>query len=45
MFDYSDFDSDISKWQINNDCVVRYMFTNCPIRKKYKPKRKNKRIN
>ena len=44
MFDNSKFDNDISKWQINNDCVVRHMFDNCPIRKEYKPKRRNKRI-
>ena len=44
MFVNSFFDNDISKWQINNDCAVRYMFDNCPIRKEYKPKRRNKRI-
>ena len=44
MFDNSKFDNDISKWQINNDCVVRHMFDNCPIRKEYKPKRRNKKI-
>jgi hypothetical protein len=44
MFYDSKFDGDISKWQINNDCATAHMFTNCVIRREYKPKKRNKKI-
>ena len=40
MFRYSKFNKDISKWNIKDNCKTDYMFKNCPIKEKYKPKLK-----
>lgn len=41
---YSDkgFNLDISNWAINDKCDTYRMFSNCPIKEKYKPKRLQK---
>ena len=33
----SDFDKDISKWNINEDCDTSHMLLGCPIRDEFKP--------
>ena len=38
MFSYSDFNGDISKWNVSNVIHKLYIFDNCPIEEKYKPK-------
>ena len=38
MFAYSKFNQDISRWKLNKECNTSYMFTDCPIKKEYKPK-------
>ena len=38
MFWYSGFNGDISQWDVSNVINKRYMFTECPIKKEYKPK-------
>ena len=38
MFEYSNFNKDISKWNINNVINRKWMFDDCPIKDKYKPK-------
>ena len=37
MFYNSNFNQDISKWQINPKCEIYRMFDDCPIKKKYRP--------
>ena len=38
MFLYSKFNSDISNWDVSNVIDKSYIFDNCPIEEKYKPK-------
>ena len=38
MFLYSKFNSDISNWDVSNVIRKLYIFDNCPIEEKYKPK-------
>jgi len=38
MFSNSDFNGNISKWEINENAVTDRMFENCPIKNEYKPK-------
>ena len=38
MFFDSDFNGDISKWNVSNVIHKLYIFDNCPIKEKYKPK-------
>ena len=38
MFDSSKFNGDISKWNVSNVIHKLYIFDNCPIEEKYKPK-------
>ena len=38
MFAYSNFNSDISKWNVSNVIRKLFIFDNCPIEEKYKPK-------
>ena len=38
IFRESKFNQDISNWKINKDCLTNEMFTDCSIRKEYKPK-------
>ena len=38
MFDRSKFNSDISDWNVANVKFKLYIFDNCPIEEKYKPK-------
>ena len=33
----SNYNNDLSSWQINDNCHSRNMFFNCPIESKYKP--------
>ena len=44
MFIRSDFDSDISNWQLNPKCDTRNMFDGCKIKDEYKPKKNGKII-
>ena len=37
MFYNSDFNQDISNWQINPKCEIYKIFDDCPIKKKYRP--------
>ena len=39
LFEDSDFNGDISKWNVSEDTEIFGMFDNCPIKDKYKPKR------
>ena len=39
MFYYSEFNQDISNWKINDDCSTKKIFTECDIKRSYKPKR------
>ena len=41
MFVYSEFDGDISKWDVSNVKFKLNIFYNCHIEEKYKPKFKN----
>ena len=38
MFARSNFNGDISKWNVSNIIHKLYIFDNCPIKEKYKPK-------
>ena len=38
IFYKSKFNQDISNWKINKECLTNEMFTDCSIRKEYKPK-------
>ena len=38
MFANSNFNGDISKWNVSNVIHKLYIFDNCPIKEKYKPK-------
>jgi hypothetical protein len=38
MFSYSEFNRDISLWNVNNVTDKHKMFYGCPIKKEYKPK-------
>ena len=38
MFNESIFNQDISNWDVSNVKFKLYMFHNCPIEEKYKPK-------
>ena len=38
MFGYSKFNSDISNWDVSHVKFKSYIFYNCPIEEKYKPK-------
>ena len=38
MFLHSKFNGDISNWDVSNVVYKSYMFDNCPIEEKYKPK-------
>ena len=38
LFEESDFNGDISKWNVSNVESMEYMFNDCPIEEKYKPK-------
>jgi hypothetical protein len=40
MFDNSNFNQDISNWEINSKCDTGDMFRNCNIKDEYKPKQK-----
>ena len=39
MFYYSEFNQDISNWKINDDCSTKKIFTECDIKRSYKPNR------
>ena len=39
MFDNSPFNKDISNWKINPNCKIDFIFAECPIEEKYKPKK------
>ena len=41
MFSYSKFNSDISNWDVSHVKFKLYIFYNCPIKEKYKPKFNN----
>ena len=38
LFEDSDFNGDISKWDVSNVIFMTGMFDNCSIEEKYKPK-------
>ena len=38
MFLYSKFNNDISNWDVSNVIDKSYIFDNCPIEEKHKPK-------
>ena len=38
MFYYSEFNQDISNWKINDDCSTKKIFTECDIKRRFKPK-------
>ena len=38
LFAYSNFNGDISKWDVSNVRYMQAMFDDCPIEDKYKPK-------
>ena len=38
FYDCEEFNQDISNWDVSNVTTNRYMFYECPIEKKYKPK-------
>jgi hypothetical protein len=42
MFKDSNFNNNISSWEINPDCDTRQMFNNCSIKEEYKPKNVSK---
>jgi hypothetical protein len=44
MFSFSDFNKDISNWNINPECDTRSMFYKCKIKDRYKPKQNGKTI-
>ena len=37
LFEHSEFNGDISKWDVSNVILMTDMFDNCPIEEKYKP--------
>ena len=37
LFEYSEFNGDISKWDVSNVKKFNNIFANCPIEEKYKP--------
>jgi len=43
MFDHSQFNQDISNWDVRKISKKYNMFTCCPIRNEYKPKPYNKK--
>jgi hypothetical protein len=39
MFNFAkEFNQDLSNWKLHRDCEINYIFADCPIEEKYKPK-------